>query len=809
LRVSYNWLKDYVELDLSPLALARELTKAGIAVEDIEDLAQGLKNVVVGKVLEISPHPNADRLLVCSVLIGDNKTCQIVTGAPNVRIGQLVAVALDGAVLSGNKPIHSCSFKGVLSDGMMCSAQELGLDTSGLPEAEALGIMEMPSGSLPGERAAKVLGLDDWVLVLELTPNRADCLALKNVAREVAAITGAKLLVPEERTYNLTRPTLPKPSVSIEAKDLCGRYVAMVIENVQVGHSPAWLRQRLMAAGIRPINNIVDITNYVMLETGQPLHAFDYDTIGQNTIIVRRGMEHEKIISLDGVTRSIKTDFLVIADAEKPVAIAGIMGGLNTEITELTRHVLLEAAHFDSINTRKTSRALGLRSEASLRFEKGVDISGCLLAAMRAAHMMAELASGEVMRDFVDEYVSPAQTGRINLRGRRVNEVLGTVLSLEEIKTILERLNLVPEKVREGELVVLVPGYRRDLSLEIDLIEEIARIYGYDRIPTTLPVGKLRGSCETISQKVEEVARRTLISCGVNEAITYSFIDPGSFDKLMLSPDHGWRNVVEIKNPLGEEQSVMRSTLVPGLLDAASRNVNRRAALVALFEVGRVYCPKEAVDEPLPEEKLNVAALVSGKLDKLWQYPAENLDFFYLKGILETLLNSFALGNYLLTPAKEYPFLHPGRAANVEYEGQNIGYIGELHPFVQESYNLHARTCLFELNLGLVKTETIEVKKYSPIPRFPSIKRDVALMVSEETSSREIEQLIAEAGGTWLNRIQLFDFYQGVQISAGKKSLAYTLTYQSHERTLTDEDVKSIHNRVIEELRNKFGADIR
>ncbi|MEW6661996.1 MAG: phenylalanine--tRNA ligase subunit beta [Bacillota bacterium] len=809
MRVSYNWLKDYVEFDLSPKVLAKELTKAGIAVENIEDLAEGIKNVVVGQILEISPHPNADRLLVCRVLVGDNKLCQIVTGATNVRIGQLVAVAMDGAVLPGNKSIHACSFKGVLSEGMMCSAQELGLDTSGLPEVEAMGIMEMPPGSQPGERATKVLGLEDWVLVLELTPNRADCLSLINVAREVAAITGAKLRIPEVNTPYSNRPSFARPSVTIEATDLCGRYVAMVIENVRVSPSPAWLRQRLMAAGIRPINNIVDITNYVMLETGQPLHAFDYDTIAKGSIIVRRGRDHESIVSLDGVTRSLKPDFLVIADAERPVAIAGIMGGLETEITESTKHVLLESAYFDSTNTRKTSKALGLRSEASLRFEKGVDINGCLFAAQRAAQMMAELAAGEVMRDFVDEYIAPWQPTKINLRIRRINEVLGTALTLEEIRAILERLNLEPEKGREGELCVQVPSYRRDLSLEIDLIEEIARIYGYDRIPTTLPVGKLGGSFETVSQKVEDLARRTLVSCGVSEAITYSFIDTGSFNKLLLPPDHKWRNVVEIKNPLGEEQSVMRSTLIPGLLDAASRNVSRRATSVALFEVGRVYFPKTCSNEPLPEEKLHVAALVSGKLDKVWRYPVENLDFFFLKGILETFLKSLALGNYLLVPAREHPFLHPGRAANIELDGQTLGYIGELHPFVQESYGLPARTCLFEMNMGSVRIESIEAKKYSSIPRFPSIKRDIAIMVSEETPTGEIEKLIAEAGGTWLNKIQLFDLYQGEQICVGKKSLAYTLTYQSHERTLTDEDVKSVHNKVIDALRNKFEAEIR
>jgi phenylalanyl-tRNA synthetase beta chain len=811
-RVSYNWLKDYLELDLSPEALAKELTKAGIAIENIEDMSQNIKNVVVGQVIEISPHPNADRLLVVKVLIGVNQFYQIVTGAANVRYGQLVAVALDGAELSGNKPIKCCSIKDVLSQGMLCSAQELGLALPGFSEIEALGIMEMPPESQPGERVTKVLGLEDKVLVLDLTPNRADCLSLINVAREISTITGAKLRIPVAKELNNSyRLSFLRPSVKIEAADLCGRYVAMVIENVRVKPSPPWLIQRLMAAGIRPINNIVDITNYVMLETGQPLHAFDYEAIAEGSIIVRRGGEQESIVSLDGVARNLNPDFLVIADAKRPIAIAGVMGGVETEITDSTKHVLLESAYFDSVNIRKTSKALGLRSEASLRFEKGVDINNCLFAAKRAAQMIADLALGEIMMDSIDAYVAPWQPTIIKLRVSRVNAVLGTAFTFETIKMILERLHLYLETAKEieGEFFVQVPSYRRDLSLEIDLIEEIARIHGYDRIPTTLPVGKLNVSCKTSSQKIEELTRNILVSCGVSEAITYSFINPESFNRLLLPLDHSWRNVVVIKNPLGEGQSIMRPTLIPGLLDAASRNVSRRATSLALFEVARVFCPKIYSNNILPEERLHLAAVVLGKLDKFWRYPAEDLDFFFLKGVLETLSNSLGLANCVLLPANEHPFLHPGRAANIELSGRSLGYIGELHPFVQDSYGLAYRTYLFEINLEFIRLQNVAAKKYNPIPRFPSIKRDIALLVSEQIPAYEIERLIAKAGGVLLNKIQLFDLYQGEQIDADKKSLAYTLTYQSYERTLTDEDIKPIHLNVIEALRNKFGAEIR
>ncbi|KKM10212.1 phenylalanyl-tRNA synthetase subunit beta [Clostridiales bacterium PH28_bin88] len=808
MRVAYQWLKEYVDVNLAPRQLAEALTLAGIAVDRVEDL--GINNVVVGEILDVAGHPNSDHLQVCLVRVEEGKEpLSIVTGAPNVRVGQRVAVAVEGAELPGGQTITTTNFRGVVSQGMLCSAQELGLDLTDLPDEQLHGILDLPQGSPVGAKVDQIFGIADQVLELDLTPNRADCLAMVNVAREVAAVTGGHLHLPEISLKPEARNAADMTSVDIEATDLCGRYVAKIIENVKIGPSPQWMQKRLLAAGVRPINNIVDITNYVMLEMGQPLHAFDYHTLEGRRIIVRRGRPGESIVSLDKVTRQLDPEMLVIADAVRPVAIAGVMGGLDTEITASTTTVLLESAHFDGASIRRTSRQLGLRSEASMRFEKGVDINGTVAAADRAAQLMADWAGGRVAAGEVDAYVRPWTPPVITLRMRRVNEILGTALTMEQILEVLRRLHLEVRVKEEHSLEVTVPSYRGDLTTEIDLIEEVARIHGYHLIPTTLPGGATGRSKKTAAQRLEEICREVLAYAGLNEVITYSFVNPAVFDRLTLPSGHPWRDTVAIKNPLSEDQSVMRTTLLPGLLEVAARNVNRRATSLALFELGRIFLPREGGEGGLPRERLVAAGLATGWVDRGWQQKPLLMDYYYLKGIVEELFARLGLQGYRFMPVGDFPGLHPGRTAEIQVDGENLGFIGELHPEVQENYDLPERTCVFQLDFETMQSLLKGLKQYVPLPKFPAVTRDMAIVVSVEVPAAEIGQTIQATGGELLRHYRLFDVYQGAQISAGKKSLAYTMVYQSAERTLTDEDVHVVHRRILQVLADRYGAELR
>ncbi|MDN5344907.1 MAG: phenylalanyl-tRNA synthetase beta chain [Clostridia bacterium] len=646
MRVPYKWLQQYVDINLSPAELAEKLTMAGLAVEGIEDLSPEFRGVVAGRIKSIAPHPNSDHLVICRVDAG--RELQLVTGAPNVYAGQAVAVALDGARLPGGKEIRRATFRGVASEGMLCSAQELGLDVSLISPADREGIITLPPDATPGAGVAEVLGLNDMVLVLELTPNRADCLSIINVAREVAALTGATLHLPETAVPEDQGRITDLATVEIEAPDLCARYVARLVRGVRIAPSPAWLQARLRAAGMRPINNVVDITNFIMLEMGQPLHAFDYDLLQQHCIIVRRAEPGETIKTLDDVERELDPEMLVIADAARPVAVAGVMGGLATEVTPETTSILIESAHFDGASIRRTSRKLGLRSEASTRFERGVNLEGVTLAADRAARLMAELAGGSVARGLIDSYVKQRQPVTILLRPERVNYLLGTEIAPATMKELLERLHLevietVEEGARDGNgagchrsiLRVGIPAYRGDLTQEVDLVEEIARLYGYNNIPVTLPGNITAREKQTPAQRWEEVGRQAAAMAGLTEVVTYSFIGPRALDQLQLPADHPWRRTVQIQNPLREEQSLMRPSLLPGLLEVAARNASRRVLPVAIYEMGRVFIP---TDRQLPDEPLRLGGLVMGSSSRGWDWPAGEMDFFYLKGIGENIL---------------------------------------------------------------------------------------------------------------------------------------------------------------------------
>ncbi|GAW92271.1 phenylalanine--tRNA ligase subunit beta [Calderihabitans maritimus] len=805
MRVPYNWLKEYVEVDLSPHDLADRMTMAGIAVDTVHYLAEGLERVIVGEIVDIQNHPNADKLVVCRVDVGQEAPLQIVTGAPNVAVGQRVPVALPGAQLPSGLKISTTSLRGVESQGMLCSAEELELDWQGLPGHEE-GILILDGRAPVGESVAKVLGLDDYVLELDLTPNRADCLSIVNVAREVAAITGARLKLPEIVVEEIKGDISSMASVEIEDKNLCGRYIARIFTDIRIEPSPLWMQQRLHSAGVRPINNIVDITNYVMLELGQPLHAFDYDTLEGRRIIVRRARKGEKIVTLDQVERNLDPEMLVIADALHPVALAGVMGGLETEVTERTQNILLEAAHFNPTSIRRTSRKLGLRSEASMRFEKGVNIDGTLLAANRAAQLVNQLGAGKVVRGVIDCYETPAVPVSINLRVSRVNKVLGTELDREAVANILARLHFQVVPVNDDILKVDIPTYRLDVTREIDLVEEVARIYGYDQIPLTLPQGATAETKKNKLQKTEEKIRQVLADCGLMEVITYSFTSPKVFDRIRLPEEDPLRKVVRLRNPLSEEQSVMRTTLLPGLLETAQRNVSRNNRNMAIYEVGHVFIPKE--EGKLPEERLKAAALVMGQRPRGWNWPAQELDFFYLKGVLEELLEQLGISAWNLVRTT-HPALHPGRTAEIRFNGETAGFMGEVHPDVQENYELPRRTCVFELDLVLLDRYSTDKKKYVPLPKFPAVERDLAVVVPEEVPVKEVEERIVQSGGDLLKAVRLFDVYRGEQIKPGYKSLAYSLLYQSPDRTLKDEEVNELHHKIIEALVDAVGAQLR
>ncbi|BCV22007.1 phenylalanine--tRNA ligase subunit beta [Moorella sp. Hama-1] len=843
MRVPYKWLKQYVDVDLPPEEMARQLTMAGLAVEGIEELTPDFQGVVAGRITAINPHPNSDHLVVCQVDAGPaGRELQLVTGAPNVYEGQVVAVAREGARLPGGRQIKRATFRGVASAGMLCSAQELGLDVALISPEDREGIITLPPDAPPGEDVSQVLGLRDVVLVLELTPNRADCLSIINVAREVAALTGAPLHLPATAPPEEGPEIAGLAAVEIAAPDLCARYVARVVQGVRIGPSPAWLQACLRAAGMRPINNVVDITNFIMLEMGQPLHAFDYDRLEEHRVIARRAQPGEKMTTLDEVDRELDPEMLVIADATRPVAIAGVMGGRETEVTPATASILIESAHFDGASIRHTSRRLGLRSEASTRFERGVNLEGAPAAADRAALLMAQLAGGRVARGRIDRYVKPRRPFTIELRPERVNYLLGTDIAPAAMKELLERLHLEVQ-VKEppaadvqaedlskaaaqvrvdachehkspashiplptSTLRVAVPAYRGDLTSEIDLVEEIARLYGYNQIPATLP-GNISGrEKQTPSQLWEEAGREAAAAAGLAEVVTYSFIGPRSLDQLRLPADHPWRRTVAIQNPLREEQSLLRTSLLPGLLEVAARNASRRVLPVAIYEMGRVFIPTAA---PLPDEPLRLGGLVMGTTGRGWSWPAGAMDFYYLKGIVENILARLRVADVSWTAADTYPFLHPGRAAVIRAGQTVLGYLGELHPNVLAAADLPERACVFELDWEAAGDLARNNPSYEPLPRFPAVDRDLAVVVPAATPAATVAGVIRAAGGELLQAVTLFDVYQGSPIPAGYKSLAYSLRYQLPGRTLTDAEVNAAQERIQGALKERLGATLR
>ena len=797
MNVTLNWLKAYIDFEFSPSELADRLTMLGVEVESVKHLGTELEGVIVGSVTSIRPHPNADKLVLCQVDTGETEELQIVCGAPNAREGMLAPVATIGATLPVGLTIKRAKLRGETSQGMLCSEKELGLSD------DAAGLMELSTDIPLGTPLSEALGLDDVVFELEITPNRPDCLSLIGVAREIRAETGNPLKLPtvdpQENGINLQDLT----SVTIDAPDLCPRYAARVIQGVKVTESPAWLQQRLESVGIGVINNIVDVTNFVLMEYGQPLHAFDYHKLAENRIVVRRARDNEQITTLDEVECELTSDMLVIADAEKPVALAGIMGGYDPEITETTCDVLLESAYFNPLSIRATAKALGISTEASYRFERGADPGAVLAALDRAAQLIAELTGGTICDGIVDVYPGQQSLTEIQLRPERVNFVLGTTIETAEMVQILDRLGFdvdITGKVYQ----VVVPTFRSDVTREIDLIEEIARVYGYDNIPTTLPKGDIPVPAPTPKTEARRRIKHFLLAAGMMEAVNYSFCDPNCFDKIRLNADDPLRNTLQLRNPLSPEMSVLRTTLTPGLLENAQHNRNHQIDTIALFEIGGVF-----VHDGEEKEPERVTGILAGQIGEgVYSDPYRHPDFFDIKGLVEGMLEVCGIVDWTLQKT-DVPTFHPGRNAEVLLGDRQIGFFGEVHPEVLENYDLPYKAYLFEFDLeGLVDAATF-AKRFEPISIYPKVARDLAIVVGKETLSDMPTELIYTTGGDSVDSVRLFDVYEGEQVPEGKKSLAYTITYHSATETLTDKAVNTLHDEVVKRLNRELGAELR
>lgn len=792
MQLSMRWLHDFVEeIPATNREYAERLTMTGSKVEGWEEEGSELNKVVVGKILELAPHPNADKLQICQVDVGDGAPLQIVTGAKNVAAGDLVPVALDGSSLHGGVKIKKGKLRGVASNGMLCSVAELGITTHDFPYAIDDGIFILEEDCRIGQDIREAIGYNDTVFEFEITSNRPDCLSVIGLARETAVSFGKplKLHTPVVKGGHGDVNGLLK--VRVEAPDLCPRYCARVVKNVRVKPSPRWMRERLRASGVRPINNIVDITNYVMLEYGQPMHAFDQKYLKEQQIVVRRAKEGESIVTLDGVERKLSPDMLVIADQDKPSAVAGVMGGEYSGIMDDTNTIVFESACFAGPSVRITAKTLGMRTDSSARFEKGLDPNNCIPALERACELVELLDAGDVCDGIIDVNNSSGERRKLALEPEWINRFLGISISEEEMVQILQKLDF---EVKDG--VVAVPTFRADVEHKADVAEEIARFYGYDRIPATLVGGSAQGKL-TEEQKFERMVNDTMQALGYSEIMTYSFISPKFYDKIGLPSDSPLRRSVTIANPLGEDTSIMRTIALPSLCEALSRNYSNRNLSASLYEIATEYIPKES-DSELPVEKQSVVIGAYG----------EETDFFSLKGAVEELLEKARVFDYDVQPATEEYAFHPGRCAQLLKDGKVFGVIGELHPKVLENYGLGARACAAVLDFNALFALRDPVRQYQPLPKFPAVTRDLAFVCDDEIPVLALKKSIAAAAGSRLEKVTLFDVYKGKQVADGKKSVAFNLVLRSADGTLKDEDADAIVKKVRKALTD-LGAELR
>ncbi|MBE0416935.1 MAG: phenylalanine--tRNA ligase subunit beta [Coriobacteriia bacterium] len=805
MHVSMKWLKELVDVDLTVEELVDRLDMTGTAVESVRSVGEGMEGIVVGSVLVKEPHPDADKLSYCSVDVGAGEPLRIVCGATNFEAGDRVPVACVGATLPGGFTIKKTKLRGAVSEGMMCSAPELGLG------GDAGGLLVLPPDTPVGMAFGEYLGQADTIIELEVTPNRPDCLSIAGVAREVAAITGKQATVPASVPAESGAPAHRAVSVEIADPDLCPRYTARLIRGVKIGPSPEWLTERVTASGARPVSNIVDITNLVMFELGQPLHAFDAATLavrdGVAAVTVRRARNGERLTTLDGQERVLDSEMLVIADDSGAIALAGVMGGENTEVSGQTVDILLESACFEPTSTSRTSRSLGLISEASTRFERGVDPEGCVRAADRAAALMAEIAGGTVAPGVVDVYPMPAAPRELELRVSRMNAILGTDISATEAGRILAALGLGVETYNDGDtLRITVPTFRPDLEREIDFVEEVVRVWGMERVPVTLPAGRGRIGRLTAHQRWMRRIDATMRAAGLNETMTYSFVDSADLGRVRMTvPDDGL--LVELVNPMSEEQAVMRTSLLPGLLRSVSYNQRRGVPDVHLYEIGTVFSTSPG--RKLPREHGAVGGVMAG----LWSRPGwtgddHPLDFFDGKGVIEALAEDLSPRHFQVRPA-DLPWLQPGRSAEVLLDSKVAGWLGEVHPSVAAAFEADAPVVAFELDVEVLLSTARAVRTYTEVPRHPAVTLDVALVVDESVSVERVEQAIRKAGGVLLDTVRLFDVYRGLGVPEGSKSLAWALSYRVPDRTLTDEEVRPVHEKLLRKVCGAVGAELR
>lgn len=804
MNTSLSWIKAYVpDLDVTAQEYTDAMTLSGTKVETYEKLDADLDKIVIGQILSIAPHPDADKLIVCQVNVGE-ETVQIVTGAPNVKEGDKVPVVLDGGRVAGGHDgkktpggivIKKGKLRGVESCGMMCSIEELGSSREMYPEAPENGIYIFPEDAVVGESAVKALGLDDVVFEYEITSNRVDCYSVIGIAREAAATFRKEFQPPIVKETGNREDANDYVKVTVEDPDLCPRYCARVVKNIKIAPSPKWMQRRLASNGIRPINNIVDITNYVMEEYGQPMHAYDYDTIAGHEIIVRRAGKDEKFVTLDGQERTMDENVLMICDGEKAVGIAGIMGGENSMITDDVKTMMFEAACFDGTNIRLSSKRIGLRTDASGKFEKGLDPNNAKAAIDRACQLIEELGAGEVVGGTVDVYSKKKEPVRIPFEPEKINALLGTEISREEMLSYFRMIDL---EYDEAANEVIAPTFRHDLFRTADLAEEVARFYGYDNIPTTLPKGEATTGKLSFKLRIEAIARDIAEFCGFSEGMSYSFESPKVFDKLLIPADSEYRKAITISNPLGEDFSIMRTLPLNGMLSSLAFNYSHRNKNVRLYELGNVYLPHALPLVELPDERMQFTLGMYGEGD-----------FYVMKGVVEEFFDRAGLhGKTTYDPKAGKPFLHPGRQANIVYEGQTVGYLGELHPQVADNYEIGERAYVAVLDMPLIVEKATFDRKYTGIARFPAVTRDLSMVVPREILAGEIEAMIVQRGGKILESCQLFDVYEGSQIKKGFKSMAYSLVFRANDKTLEETEISAAMKKILNGL-SSMGIELR
>ena len=793
MKVPFNWLKDYVEIDIDAKELGDKLTLSGSAVEEVIVQGDVIKNIVTGKIVEITKHPDAEKLKVCQVDIGAEEPIQIVTAATNMKEQDVVPVALHKSILADGTEIKKGKLRGVVSNGMFCSEEELGI----AGDEPVHGLMILDSNAPLGVCMKEYLNLNKAILDFEITSNRPDCLSVVGMARETAATIRSSYKMPNFK-YEVKNSANINDELKVEVRDdLCRRYMARGVKNVKIEPSPAWMQERLLEAGVRPINNMVDITNFVMLELGEPMHAFDAREIQSGKIVVERANDLEKFTTLDEVERTLDSNVLCIKDSDRTIALAGIMGGLNSEIKEDTTSVIFECANFEGTNIRVNSKKLNIRTESSSRFEKDIDPNLAKLAIDRACALVCELGCGEVMEGTIDVYNHKKEESKLSVSSAWINKFLGTEISKEEMKNALDSLDLKTE-INGDMLDIVVPTFRIDIAIKEDIAEEVARIYGYDNIPTTIFKVSTEREPKYRNELLTENVIDSMIASGISQSISYSFVSPKVFDKIKVPMDSELRNVVKIKNPLGEDYSVMRTTTLHSMMECLGRNYSRNNEIARLFEVGKVYIPNED-ENSLPTEKNILTIGIYG-----------DCDYLDLKGIVENVIDGLGITKSSYVRESENPSYHPGKTARVTVgKAQNAGVLGEIHPDVSENYGVDVNCFVAEIDLDVLFNNAKLEKKYKVLPKYPAVTRDIAMLVNDEVLVQDIEDTIKRAGGNLVEKVKLFDIYKGAQIPEGKKSIAYAIAYRDPKKTLEDKDVTKVHDKILRSLEHKLGAELR